>query len=155
MGFVGALHSLRSFRRRLPWALGFFKNAPLLFVRLKGIWLHIRPLLFIAHTAKQRFKPEFSGSVNTHPTKIRNQANTSLWTALNVEPLWWGTASGSKTTRAVAVGGHSPVVGRRSVNSCIGTYQKLFADHLRRQKFAMLRKPTRHLIRHDPPPRLG
>jgi len=22
MGFVGALHSLRSFRRRLPWALG-------------------------------------------------------------------------------------------------------------------------------------
>ena len=24
MGFVGALHSLRSFRRRLPWALGHF-----------------------------------------------------------------------------------------------------------------------------------
>lgn len=25
MGFVGALHSLRSFRRRLPWALGLMK----------------------------------------------------------------------------------------------------------------------------------
>jgi hypothetical protein len=25
MAHVGALHSLRSFRRRLPWALGLFK----------------------------------------------------------------------------------------------------------------------------------
>ena len=54
MGFVGALHSLRSFRRRLPFALGNTKFQVQFQRDLLLFMLHLREQFFIRKAQSKR-----------------------------------------------------------------------------------------------------